>query len=157
MHDCSIIQRPFASSPQRLPALPVDLRGGREVSTLLSELLIAPRLSPRSAHRAATFLQGLRRPRVGLKPGFRTSPRERERKWSWVGRGGRKKKTTKQRLTWSRLAFTPLAAHQNFDDLDVSVEAGFTAAEQTWGGGERGFLDRSPLWWWWWWCGHLGA
>lgn len=38
----------------------------------------------------------------------------------------------KQRPTWSRLAFTPLAGHQDFNDLDVSVQAGFAAAEQTW-------------------------
>lgn len=62
------------------------------------------------------------------------------------GAGGGKKKTTKQRLTWSRLAFTPLAAHQNFDNLDVSVEAGFAAAEQT-GGAERErvFRQKSPV------------
>lgn len=29
--------------------------------------------------------------------------------------------------TWSRLTFTPFAGHQYLNDLDMSIQAGFTA------------------------------
>lgn len=49
---------------------------------------------------------------------------------NFVDSGGKSSKN--ELTTWSCLTFTPFTGHQNLNDLDVSIQAGFTTV----GGGK---------------------